>query len=290
MGGGKNKNVKRMLNAVVRHPRTAEVRRQTAKRAGTKAAREVKDAPAALKRGAKKHAQKEARAQAQASRFLHPEGRVAAQLRRKALAKDRKSHQQVAKDREIRRGLERPLWFREQLLKRPAEYVAADEEEIGEWVKRYIARNDARIRLLSDRRRGNPRISGLEKELSLQRAAEREEFRTGFQAPDLLTRKAVRSLRLWSGAADTARLIKMITVHSPDKPEAQPRRRTEPRPPPRPPRVPGTDVKTFTAPERQAEAGGKKRREKAMQETRARRAAIVRAKRLAGGADTDPAL
>eukprot|EP00667_Euglena_gracilis_P024236 EG_transcript_27736 len=214
--GGKSKNVKKMLNAVVNHPRHATAQRLSAKMAAARAKTQHQQA---VQRAAAPKKSPEAKAKAQErTKFLHPDGRLAAKMRHKALSKEKQAQRVVAKERTARRSLERPMWFKRELLRHEVGYVVPTTEELVEWVRRYIARHDAQLAVLAEKRHGSPNVTGLEKDLAMRRAAEREEFHRGFRVPDLLSRKVCHNLRAWDESPATLAQLPHTSVVDPESP------------------------------------------------------------------------
>eukprot|EP01001_Neometanema_parovale_P008315 NODE_4596_length_1042_cov_79.199129_g4393_i0.p1 GENE.NODE_4596_length_1042_cov_79.199129_g4393_i0~~NODE_4596_length_1042_cov_79.199129_g4393_i0.p1 ORF type:complete len:342 (+),score=68.44 NODE_4596_length_1042_cov_79.199129_g4393_i0:70-1026(+) len=228
---------------------------------------------------------KEAPAQklgAKKERYIHPYSRVAKQLRAKGVWELKKQERKVDRFHKTMSWAYKFEWFKKEVDKMPDHWVCESFEDLVEWTKRFIKRNDETINGLAGRRRTDPRMGGTEKDMVHQRQLESNAFNTGLEVPDIMVKKVVARLKYWDGEnPDAVRNIRQVTVQNPNSPTlSQTQKQKIMRKLEKMRRVKHVSVKEMTKP---GEVTIEKRRKQTKSDRKQRRQGIV-AERRAGGA------
>ena len=180
----------------IKHPHHSSGNRLASTRARRRA---EKHGPEAVEKLVERQ---KAKREAQENKFMHPKSRLAASARRKVMMADKKLQKAQQREKSTRKQLSKWEWFQAELRKKPEDWVAEGLAELTEWALKYVKRNDAQIKASTERRGSVARLTGREKALCQQRAIDMEAFNRGIEIPDLLKKKTVSALRLWSGAKE----------------------------------------------------------------------------------------
>ncbi|KAJ1653559.1 translation machinery-associated protein 16 [Dispira simplex] len=149
----------------------------------------------------------------------HPYSLKAAQIQR-ALGREAKLQLSKANRQVIQNvTVERYLWFRDEMGPSKNRITRADVHAL---VKRYLCRHDEEMAAIqSQRRKGQPPPKKLEA-LSMVKAKDEAEYRSGMKLPDL-THEATRSyLSGWNGDINAFNNFRFMTVRSDEKPSRAP--------------------------------------------------------------------
>ncbi|XP_030644082.1 translation machinery-associated protein 16 [Chanos chanos] len=149
-------------------------------------------------------------------KVVHPYSRKAAYLARAAIKQNRKERLKVEKAQRLNVIGEKLIWFQSQLDPDKVEYTKQDACSI---IERYLQRFDSeleQIELVNSIKGRQGRQHG-SREAVIKQIIERERAQyegNGFEIPDIINTKSLKTFREWDGDLKKLPNIKMRTVSS----------------------------------------------------------------------------
>ncbi|KAJ8399284.1 hypothetical protein AAFF_G00413220 [Aldrovandia affinis] len=147
-------------------------------------------------------------------KVVHPYSRRAAYIAREVIKQDKRGKLKIDKSLRLNATGERLLWFQNQLEPSKAEYTKQDACEI---IERYLHRFDSeleQIELVNGIKGRQGRMHG-SRESVIKQTVERERALyegNGFEIPDIINSKHLKTFREWTGDLKKLPNIKMRKV------------------------------------------------------------------------------
>ncbi|KAF7686768.1 translation machinery-associated protein 16 [Silurus meridionalis] len=147
-------------------------------------------------------------------KVIHPYSRKAACLARAALRQDRKEKHKGEKAQRLNLIRDKLLWFQSELDSEKSEYSKQDACEI---IERYLHRFDSEIEQieLANSIKGRQGRLHFSRETVIKQTMERERAQyegNGFEIPDIMNSKHLKTFREWNGDLKKLPNIKMRKV------------------------------------------------------------------------------
>jgi len=148
------------------------------------------------------------------SKSLIEKSRDAQRLQRAALREGRLKKSANLRTKAQAPKLQRCIYFQELAESKVADEADWPVEEVVEQIEKYVCRNDEEIQALADGRRPGRPPTSHEDNLLNSVAREREEFKTGYEIPDIFSKENLTLLLNWKKDVPGLSRLKMIRVSS----------------------------------------------------------------------------
>ncbi|PVG03121.1 hypothetical protein CPB86DRAFT_667025, partial [Serendipita vermifera] len=146
-----------------------------------------------------------------AEKIFHPESRKAGQMEREALRKAKLMNKTVKRGKKQMAVADRYAFFLHAIPPEKSSFTLPEVHELIQDV--WLTRSDPLLKQeQASRRKGRPK-SAKEDQLEEAKRQDAEEYRTGFELPDLTDEQTVKLFRQWDGVDVTyLRILRIIRI------------------------------------------------------------------------------
>eukprot|EP00053_Salpingoeca_punica_P003528 m.43629 g.43629 ORF g.43629 m.43629 type:complete len:183 (+) comp12242_c0_seq1:132-680(+) len=147
-------------------------------------------------------------------KVVHPKSREAKRMQKKAHRKEKMHKLKVTTNNRLASKGHKLVWFRSRLVPGKPSYT---DQEICTLIRAYINRHESELHDIQElqQQKGVEKNAGRAEALTTLKRQEQEQFKSGFEAPDLRRLDTVERLTNWTGELKDLPAIQMAHFKDP---------------------------------------------------------------------------